>query len=172
MLSCHPHCSLGTYLWIDNEKNATPVTMFLDIDKMLIEMDNLGNSRFSSRVKSFTKAKAFLTLQKYFNPKKAPKGLSFLKFLQTLDGLMDKKAGRNEGEKNTYKTLLVAGMHFQDLYNYDVNRVRRCVIHESAPNGKLYPFCTYTAGPTFRDMIEKKYSRTMEEYKSDKGLEE
>jgi 7,8-dihydro-6-hydroxymethylpterin dimethyltransferase len=35
----------------------------------------------------------------------------------------------------------VAGMHFMDLYNYDVERVKRCVIHYAAPNGLIYPFC-------------------------------
>jgi uncharacterized radical SAM superfamily Fe-S cluster-containing enzyme len=30
---------------------------------------------------------------------------------------------------------MVAGMHFMDSYNYDIERVRRCVIHYAAPNG-------------------------------------
>jgi uncharacterized radical SAM superfamily Fe-S cluster-containing enzyme len=32
------------------------------------------------------------------------------------------------------------------------------VIHYAAPNGLIYPFCAYNAGPTFREKIEKKYS--------------
>ena len=42
---------------------------------------------------------------------------------------------------------MVAGMHFMDSYNYDVERVKRCVIHYAAPNGLLYPFCSYNSGP-------------------------
>jgi len=49
-------------------------------------------------------------------------------------------------------------MHFQDSYNYDVERVKRCVIHYAAPDGKLYPFCTYNSGPTYREKIEKQFS--------------
>ncbi|MGH9505597.1 MAG: hypothetical protein ACRD13_01620, partial [Terriglobales bacterium] len=57
-----------------------------------------------------------------------------------------------------YKTLMVAGMQFMDSYNYDVERVKRCIIHYAAPNGLIYPFCTYNSGPVYREKIEKKYS--------------
>ena len=63
-----------------------------------------------------------------------------------------------EKQEFSYKTLMVASMHFMDSYNYDVERVKRCVIHYAAPDGKLYPFCAYNAGPTFREKIERKYS--------------
>ena len=58
----------------------------------------------------------------------------------------------------TYRAILVAAMHFMDSYNYDVERVKRCVIHYAAPNGMLYPFCAYNSGPCFRDKIEDQYS--------------
>ena len=45
-----------------------------------------------------------------------------------------------------------------DHYNCDVERVKRCVIHYAAPDGKIYPFCAYNGGPTFREKIEKQYS--------------
>ena len=50
---------------------------------------------------------------------------------------------------------MVAGMHFMDVYNYDIERVKRCVIHYAAPDGLIYPFCAYNAGPTYREKIEK-----------------
>jgi uncharacterized radical SAM superfamily Fe-S cluster-containing enzyme len=49
-------------------------------------------------------------------------------------------------------------MHFMDAYNYDIERVKRCVIHYSAPNGMVYPFCTYNSGPCFREKIEREFS--------------
>jgi uncharacterized radical SAM superfamily Fe-S cluster-containing enzyme len=63
-----------------------------------------------------------------------------------------------EAKEFTYKTPMVAGMHFMDHYNYDVERVKRCIIHYAAPNGKIYPFCAYNSGPTFREKIERQYS--------------
>jgi uncharacterized radical SAM superfamily Fe-S cluster-containing enzyme len=49
---------------------------------------------------------------------------------------------------------MAAGMHFMDRYNYDVERVRRCVIQYSTPDG-VYPFCVINGGPTYRPFIEK-----------------
>jgi uncharacterized radical SAM superfamily Fe-S cluster-containing enzyme len=34
-------------------------------------------------------------------------------------------------------------MAFMDQYNFDVNRVRRCVIHYVTPSMKVIPFCAY-----------------------------
>ena len=74
--------------------------------------------------------------------------------------MTNKKLGRDGMDGTfTYRTLLVAGMHFQDAYNYDIERVKRCVIHYAAPDGKLYPFCTYNSGPTYREKIEEESSQ-------------
>ena len=159
-LTCHPHCSLGTYVFVDRHKHAVPVTRFVDMGPMLKEIDLLAAKAGSQRVKFFTKASAWNALRKFFHEDRAPTGLSFPVFLQTLQGMTDKRFGREAAEKAgfTYKTLMVAGMHFMDHYNYDVERVKRCVIHYSAPNGLIYPFCTYNSGPTFRERIERQFS--------------
>lgn len=158
-LSSHPHCSIGTYLFVSGDKQAVPITRFIDVGAMLQEIDTLSRSTERATFKFFTKIRVWQSLQKHFKPEFAPKGLTFTKFLQTLQGMTDKKYGRGEKDGTyTYKTLMVAGMHFMDVYNYDVERVKRCIIHYAAPNGLIYPFCAYNSGPTYREMIEKKYS--------------
>lgn len=172
-LSCHPHCSMGTYLFVDQNKNAVPVTRFVDIGAMLQEIDMLSRTTRKSRFKFFSQLKVWNVLRKYFHEDRAPKGLTFTKFLQTLQGMTDKNYGRGEMDgKFTYKTLMVAGMHFMDAYNYDVERVKRCIIHYAAPNGLIYPFCTYNSGPTYREKIEKKYALPIRSMNVPKGLEE
>jgi hypothetical protein len=59
---------------------------------------------------------------------------------------------------------MLAGMHFMDSYNYDVERVKRCVIHYAAPNGKIYPFCAYNSGPVYRERIEREFSIPFESF--------
>ena len=164
MLSSHPHCSIGTYLFVDRvSRKAVPITRFVDIGTMLREMDMMARKASTARIKLWTKIDAWQSLKRHFRPEAAPPGLTFPKFLQTLQGMMDKRYGR-EGMDGTfsYHTLMVAGMHFMDSYNYDTERVQRCIIHYAAPNGLIYPFCTYNSGPTFRDKIEKKYSMPFE----------
>ncbi len=165
-LSCHPHCSMGTYLFVDDQtKTAIPVTRFIDIPALLQDMDEISRKTKKSVFKVFTGVSAWNSLRKHFKAEFAPPGLTFNKFLQTLQGFTDKKFGR-EGMDGTftYRTLMVAGMHFMDSYNYDVERVKRCVIHYAAPNGLLYPFCAYNSGPVFRDKIERQYSVSLESY--------
>lgn len=157
-LTCHPHCSAGTYLYVDEDKNAVPITRFIDVGPMLKEMDMLSRNSLKSFSKFLTEIKALNALRKYYHPEKAPKGLTFEKFLLSIQGMVDKKVGRGELGIKTYKALLVAGMHFMDAYDYDIERVKRCVIHYAAPNGLLYPFCAYNSGMVFREKIEKKYS--------------
>jgi len=77
--------------------------------------------------------------------------------VRSLYGLVDKSVGRGAGEKLTYRTLLCAGMHFQDRYNYDVERAKRCVILYSTPAG-VFPFCTYNCGPFYRQIVERAYA--------------
>ncbi len=54
-------------------------------------------------------------------------------------------------------------MHFQDRYNFDVERVKRCVILYSTPEG-IYPFCTYNGGPAYRSLIEQLNSRSRQHW--------
>jgi len=163
-LSCHPHCSLGTYLFVDQDRHAVPVTQFVEVGPMLREMDVLARRAGSRKIQFFTKLSAWNSLRKYFHEEKAPKGLNFNKFLQTLQGMTDKRYGRGDKEQKgfTYRTLMLAGMHFMDSYNYDVERVKRCVIHYAAPNGRIYPFCAYNSGPVYRERIEKEFSVPLE----------
>jgi uncharacterized radical SAM superfamily Fe-S cluster-containing enzyme len=159
-LTSHPHCAMGTYLYVHPDtKAAVPITRFFDMPAMLREIDTLARSAQGARFKMFSKINAWQKLRKHYRPQFAPPGLSFERFLQTLQGMTDHSYGRGKGDGTfTYKTLLVAGMHFMDGYNYDIERVKRCVIHYSAPNGMVYPFCTYNSGPCFRDRIEKEFS--------------
>jgi len=167
-LTCHPHCSLATYLFVSPETGeAVAAPEFVDVEGMFLDLEKFSYSVPRSRFRSFAKVKAFNSIKRHFREDKAPKGLTFPVFLTTLQGLMDKRVGRGKGAASpkTYKTMLVAGMHFMDAYNYDVDRVRRCVVHYSAPDGRLYPFCTYNSGPTFRDAVERRYSTPLDEWK-------
>jgi len=165
-LSCHNHCSIGTYLFVDGNGKSIPVTRFVDVVGIFRKMNEIAEKAMGSkiRIKSLMRARAFNSLKKYFNESLAPKGLTFTRFLQTLDGFVDHEKGRGEPDGvYTYKTLLVAGMHFMDSYNYDVERVKRCVIHYSTPDGTIYPFCTYNSGPVYREKVEKAFSLGREE---------
>jgi uncharacterized radical SAM superfamily Fe-S cluster-containing enzyme len=166
-ISCHPHCSLGTYLFIEQKTGKPiPITRFVDVEGMFTELDRQADKTKSSRFKRFAQMNAFYRLQKFFKKDKAPDGLDFMRFIQTLDGFFDKDAGRGKMDGTyTNKTLLVAGMHFMDGYNYELERVRRCVIHYATPAGKIIPFCAYNGGFVHRTAMEERFSVPLDEYR-------
>lgn len=43
----------------------------------------------------------------------------------------------------TVNALTISAMHFQDAWNVDFERLKRCCIHEVLPDGKFVPFCLY-----------------------------
>lgn len=156
--ACHPHCAIGTSLFIDENKNATPAPRFLDLFNLLHEIDRLSKTIKKRKFKIFSEIKMLKIMRKYFDEKKAPQGLTFTKFLMTLDGYSGKKYTWSDQFKgHTFKTFFIIGMHFMDNYNYNLERIRRCAVHYSAPNGMLYPFCAYNAGPTHRNKVERAF---------------
>jgi len=46
-------------------------------------------------------------------------------------------------ERAKTHTLCISGMAFQDAWNIDLERLRRCCVHVVTPEGKLVPFCAY-----------------------------
>ena len=177
-ITCHPDCGNGAYLFVEpnEKKEVRALTDFFDLRSALVDIQNLAKEIREKNEKNggsngtqlLSKAKAMNILRRHFNSKKAPKGLSFSRLLGVLDGYKSKDVAHdpNHHTKNAYPTLFVAGMHFQDPYNYDIERVKRCIIHYSARDGRIYPFCTYNSGPYYRERVEESISMPLGVYKS------
>jgi uncharacterized radical SAM superfamily Fe-S cluster-containing enzyme len=163
----HPTCSSGTYFVVDKNKNAVPISKIFDIEGLFLEMDELADKIENSRFKWIHKMKVPMLFKKHFKPEEAPGGMNVKAFLHALKGMTNKKTGRGKSGETTYRTLMAAAMHFQDRYNYDIERVKRCVIHYSTPEG-MFPFCAYNSGPIHRERVEAKHSVTIEEWRARK----
>jgi uncharacterized radical SAM superfamily Fe-S cluster-containing enzyme len=66
------------------------------------------------------------------------------------------KVGDTEGDadKFEWRFLFVAGMWFQDLFNYDFRRTEMCIIPYGTQMGEV-SFCAYNTGVGFRQIVEK-----------------
>jgi uncharacterized radical SAM superfamily Fe-S cluster-containing enzyme len=161
----HPSCSAGAYFVVDERRNAVPITRFLDVEGLFRDMDRLAGKIESSWLAPLHKLRVPFLFSKHFDASQAPEGLTVRTFLHALKGMTDKRVGRGKAGQKTYRTLLAGGMHFQDRYNYDVERVKRCVIHYSTPEG-MFPFCAYNSGPVHRDRVERKHAIPLAEWKA------
>ena len=54
---------------------------------------------------------------------------------------------------NPWNLLFVAGMWFQDLFNYDFRRTDMCIIPYATQQGEI-SFCAYNTGVGWRMIIE------------------
>ncbi|MFP4106747.1 MAG: tetraether lipid synthase Tes [Phycisphaerae bacterium] len=160
--SCHTDCAFGTYFFVTPDGEPIPFPRVVNVEGMFWEMNRLAaRIKKRGRVTRLDYWRLLRMFKRNFMPEHAPPGLTVKKFIQSLKGMVDHRVGRGEGEKATYKTLLCAGMHFQDRYNYDVERVKRCVILYSTPDG-VFPFCTYNCGPAYRPVVEKSFAERSE----------
>jgi uncharacterized radical SAM superfamily Fe-S cluster-containing enzyme len=60
--------------------------------------------------------------------------------------------------------LMISAMHFMDPYNFDLERVQRCVIHYATPDGRIIPFCTMNS--IHRPIIESSLGVPVEEWRT------
>ena len=166
-ISTHPHCSGGTYLFIDPRGQAHPIGKFLDCEGFLREADRIAREIKPTRFKLFSEAKTFMKLKKYFKQDQAPEGLTFEVFLKSFDSYQNKNLRKSHTglKEHGYPTVFAAAMHFMDSYNYVVERVMRCVIHYVTPDGRLIPFCAYNSGPCYRDRVEARFKLSEEQTK-------
>jgi uncharacterized radical SAM superfamily Fe-S cluster-containing enzyme len=152
----HPHCAIGTYFFVDQNKHGVPVTRFIDVGSMLKDMDLLARKAGKATFKFYTKMQAWNSLRKHFHEGPRPSGPHLHEVPADAAGhdrTSVTAAIRARRKASLTRALMVAGMHFMDSYNYDVERVKRCLIHYAAPDGKIYPFCTYNSGPCYREKI-------------------
>ncbi len=166
----HPHCGLATYMFVQDVDHVIPLTRFVDVEPLFAELYELSKKAEKSKVKFPAKVKALNILKKYIHKEKAPEGLDLIKFLRMMETMFGDTTKESLAQFS-WRMLFVGGMHFQDAYNYDIERVKRCVIHYAVPDGRIIPFCAYNGGPTYREEIERKFSIPIDEWRRTKGSE-
>ena len=156
--TCHEHCGVATYVFVDDDGKLTPITHFIDVDGFFGLLNDLTEKVEGGGKISKTRAIAKITkeLPHLIDLKNKPKNLDIKKLLLSVlkEGDVDALADFS------YRTMLIGCMHFQDPYNFDIERVKRCAIHYAVPGGKVYPFCTYNS--IHREKVEKQYAIPLE----------
>jgi len=154
---CHPNCGIGTILMVNKRtRQVVPLTQFLNMEGLL---EDIGTITDGAQPKPLTVAQLALALAKNFDADKAPPGYSFSELLKQLlsqTGARGNKIGEYESDAHEFewRVLFVAGMWFQDLFNYDFRRTEMCIIPYGTQMGEI-SFCAYNTGVGWRNVIEK-----------------
>ncbi len=159
--TANPMCGGATYIFVENGK-IIPITRFIDVEGFMKFIDDL--SKVSGK---FKKAKMIASLikniGKYIDKEKAPKSFDIKKLL--LNALTKGDYG-SLGALH-HKSLYIGSMWFQDPWDMNISRLKRCVIHYSTLDGVI-PFCAYN-GLGLGEKIRKKYSISIEEWEKRTG---
>jgi uncharacterized radical SAM superfamily Fe-S cluster-containing enzyme len=165
---CHPNCGIGTAMMIDKEtKEAVPVPAFLKMETLAKDVARINDA---GRGKGLSVLGMALALMRNYDPFKSPTHFKMRDLLQKFDKSFgasknaDKKYGSVSGErtlediekrrKDRWNFLFIAGMWFQDLFNYDFRRTEQCIIPYATQEGEI-SFCAYNTGVGWRNIIEK-----------------
>jgi uncharacterized radical SAM superfamily Fe-S cluster-containing enzyme len=162
---CHPNCGVGMAVMIDKEtKEAKAVTEFIKLDQLAKDITSINDAARSKRISVIGMA---LALVKNYDPFKSPTHFKMTDLLKKFDKTFN-ASGRNYGKVTGDRTmddiekrrsdrwnfLFIAGMWFQDLFNYDFRRTERCIIPYATQEGEI-SFCAYNTGIGWRNIIEK-----------------
>jgi hypothetical protein len=154
---CHPNCGIGTILMVNKKtRQVVPLTQFLDMEGLL---EDIGTITDGAQPKPLTIAQMTLALAKNYRPDQAPPGYAFsdlVKQLLSQTGARGNRIGEYETDANQFewRVLFIAGMWFQDLFNYDFRRTEMCIIPYGTQMGEI-SFCAYNTGVGWRNVIEK-----------------
>jgi len=162
---CHPNCGIGMALMVDKEtKEARPVTAFLNADRLAKDIARINDA---ARGKKLSILGVSLALLRNYRPFQAPTHFRLMDLLQKFDkcfGATGRNYGKVTGDRtmkdiekrraDRWNFLFIAGMWFQDLFNYDFRRTEQCIIPYATQQGEI-SFCAYNTGVGWRNIIEK-----------------
>jgi uncharacterized radical SAM superfamily Fe-S cluster-containing enzyme len=180
---CHPNCGVGTAVMVNKEtKEMAPVPQFLNIQGLVTDMKHITDT---NRGKWFSNFMMGLALLKNYNPYGSPQSLTLGGILKKFDksfGLSGKDYGKvgpdrtmadiEKRRQDPWNFLFIAGMWFQDLFNYDFRRTEMCIIPYGTQEGEI-SFCAYNTGIGWRNIIEHMHQNaTVAQWYKDHGRHE
>jgi uncharacterized radical SAM superfamily Fe-S cluster-containing enzyme len=148
---CHPNCGIGTmFLVHEKTRQAVPLAEVFDTDQILEDFKRINDRH---RPRPVMALQAMLSLIRNFRYGRAPRGLSFWRMLKIADGHTGHHMRLTRKGRHEWRLLLVAGMWFQDLFNYDFRRTEMCIIPYATQMGEI-SFCAYNTGVGWRKIVE------------------
>ncbi len=157
--TCHPHCGAATYIFVNDDNEIIPITRFVDVDRFFDLLSNSSADMNEGGITAKPKmiARATIELPKTISLSNAPDSLDIKSIL--IDVFRERSYSAL-GELH-HRALLISCMHFMDPWNFDQDRVKKCVIHYAVPDGRIIPFCTMNS--IYRQEIEKKFAKPFNE---------
>jgi uncharacterized radical SAM superfamily Fe-S cluster-containing enzyme len=136
-----------------------PLAHVLDLEGLLEDIQEITDA---AQPRAVTLAELGVALCRRFDGRRAPRGFGLSTLLRQFisqTGARGSKIGEHASDAGEFewRVLFVAGMWFQDLFNYDFRRTEMCIIPYGTQEGEI-SFCAYNTGVGWRQIVEKMHS--------------
>jgi uncharacterized radical SAM superfamily Fe-S cluster-containing enzyme len=164
---CHPNCGTGMAVMIDKfTGEAAPMTAFLRAEQFAKDLAQVNDA---ARGPLLSIVGMTLALLRNYDPFMAPTHFRLIDLLRKFEkkfGVGARRTYRGKQHAETlaeavarrrtdrWNFLFIAGMWFQDLFNYDFRRTEMCIIPYATQQGEI-SFCAYNTGVGWRQIVEK-----------------
>jgi len=158
--SMNPKCGSGTLVYVSSDKQKLyPFPQFIDVPSLMKSIGSEAEYLKTHKgviAKTLSYARLYSSLNKSINNARKPAGFSINSLL--LDILV--KGSYESLKAVMLRSFYIGAMHFQDCYNFDINRLQRCVVGIATPDLRIIPFCAYN-NLGYRKVIENKFQRVI-----------
>ncbi len=157
---CHPNCGIGTALLVHKKtRRMVPLAQVLDLEGLLSDIQEITDA---AQPRAVTFAQLAVALCRRFDGRQAPEGFTVATLIRQFvsqTGARGSEVGKHASDADEFewRVLFVAGMWFQDLFNYDFRRTEMCIIPYGTQEGEI-SFCAYNTGVGWRQVVEKMHS--------------
>ena len=177
---CHPNCGVGMAVMVDKEtKESAAVTSFLNADRLANDLKSVNDA---ARGKFWSAVGMGLSLIRNYDSFRAPTHFTLKSLLEKFDktyNVTGRDYGKVTGDRtfadierrrsDRWNFLFIAGMWFQDLFNYDFRRTEQCIIPYATQEGEI-SFCAYNTGIGWRKIVEKMHTTaTLNKWYAERG---
>jgi uncharacterized radical SAM superfamily Fe-S cluster-containing enzyme len=141
LFSCSPECGVVNWMYVSKNGTIIPINHFVDFDKFFGSIQKTARSVESKGQLSLLST-LFFAAMRSLNWPLVTKEIGFFTLMKTILKTHISPSYQSLGSLRR-RIFLLGCMAFMDPYSFDVNRVRRCVVHYVTPDLKIIPFCAY-----------------------------
>ena len=155
LFSCSPQCGIVNWIYVSKKGKMFPINRFVNFDRFFKSIRKTAESA-ESKGKISLLSSLFIASMLSMDWFLVTKEVGMLTLTNSIMRMHLSPSYQSLG-KIRRRIFLLGCMAFMDSYNFDVNRVRRCVVHYITPDLKIIPFCAYNN--IHRVAIEKEYAQ-------------
>jgi uncharacterized radical SAM superfamily Fe-S cluster-containing enzyme len=141
LFSCSPQCGLVNWMYVSKNSTVIPINHFVNFERFFNILQKTAKS-VESKGRFSLLSSLFLASMQSLNWPLVTKEIGIFTLMKTI--LKMHISPSYQSLANLRRRIFLLGcMAFMDQYTFDVNRVRRCVVHYVTPDLKIIPFCAY-----------------------------